>query len=175
MLRELLFRIIREYKIRRNPVTYARSIGVRIGEDCSIVGLTPATFGTEPYLVTLGDHVELSYGVTCITHDGAAWVLRSELPHIDIINPIAIGNNVFVGARCIILPGTRIGNNCVIGAGSVVKGEIPEGSVVAGTPARVIGSFSGYREKAMKRGVDTKQMLPHEKRRYLESRFASRH
>lgn len=52
--------------------------------------------------------------------------------------PIIIGNNVWIGTGCIILPGTTIGNNSVISAGSVVRGVVPEGVVFAGNYAKFI-------------------------------------
>ena len=52
--------------------------------------------------------------------------------------PIIIGDNVWIGTGCIILPGTTIGNNSVISAGSVVRGNVPEGVVYAGNPAQYI-------------------------------------
>lgn len=52
--------------------------------------------------------------------------------------PITIGNNVWVGGNCIILPGVTIGDNSVIGAGSVVTKDVPENVIVAGNPAKVI-------------------------------------
>lgn len=50
--------------------------------------------------------------------------------------PVHIGNNVFIGTRCIILKGTHIGDGAVIGAGSVVQGKVPPGTVYAGNPAK---------------------------------------
>ncbi len=54
--------------------------------------------------------------------------------------PVLIGEHVFIGARAIILKGAIIGDGCVIGAGSVVTGRVPPMSIVAGNPARVVGS-----------------------------------
>lgn len=54
------------------------------------------------------------------------------------LKPITIGNNCFIGARTTILPGTIIDDNCIIGACSVVKGHVPEGSIVCGNPAKRI-------------------------------------
>lgn len=58
--------------------------------------------------------------------------------------PVVIGDFTFVGSGAIILPGTRIGKGCVIGAGSVVRGEIPDHSVVVGNPGRIVGTTEKY-------------------------------
>ena len=60
---------------------------------------------------------------------------------------VKIGSDVFVGAGTIILPGVTIGNRCIIGAGSVVTRDIPENSVAAGNPCRIIGTYDSYIEK----------------------------
>lgn len=62
---------------------------------------------------------------------------------------ITIAENVFIGLRVTILPNTVIGRNCIIGAGAVVKGTIPEGSVVVGNPAKIICSIEDYKKKCM--------------------------
>lgn len=58
------------------------------------------------------------------------------------IGKITIGNNVFIGCNCIILKNTSIGDNVVIGAGSVVKGTVPSNVIVAGNPAVIVKHFS---------------------------------
>ena len=67
---------------------------------------------------------------------GTAHTERNE--NQGITKPISIGDNVWIGAGCIILPGTTIGNNTVISAGSVVRGNVPEGVIFAGNPAYFI-------------------------------------
>lgn len=57
---------------------------------------------------------------------------------LEYAQPITIGDNVWIGAQVCVLPGVTIGNNCVIGAGSVVNKDIPAGSLAAGNPCRVI-------------------------------------
>ena len=54
--------------------------------------------------------------------------------------PVIIGNDVWIGARVTILPGVRVGNGAIIGAGAVVTKDVPEYAVVGGNPARVIGT-----------------------------------
>lgn len=76
---------------------YLRKKGVSIGEDCQIY--KNVKFGTEPYLISIGNHVRLTDNVRFITHDGAVWVLRKLYNDnsLDIVKPITIKDNVFVG------------------------------------------------------------------------------
>jgi acetyltransferase-like isoleucine patch superfamily enzyme len=108
---------------------------MRIGKNCSI---NSNKFSTEPFLIEIGDHVAIATGATFVTHDGSVWIMREKMPEIDLFGEIKIGNNTFIGSNAMILAGTRIGCNCVIGAGSVVRGVIPDNSVVIGNPARIV-------------------------------------
>jgi acetyltransferase-like isoleucine patch superfamily enzyme len=98
-------------------------------------------------LIELGDNVVIAKKTKLITHEGAVTVFHRENPHLDLFGRITIGNNTFIGMNCIILPKTKIGNNCIIGAGAVVRGNIPDNSVVIGNPAKVIMSTEQYRQK----------------------------
>ena len=151
------------------PVEELRALGVRIGSGCRVY--VDCDFGSEPYLVTIGDHVTLTRGVRFATHDGGVWVFREEFPDIDVFAPIRVGNNVFIGYGAILLPGTVIGDDCVIGAGAVVTGLIPPRSVAAGVPARVVKSLADYRAKAMAGAVHIRGKSPEEKRRILCGKF----
>ena len=130
---------LKKYRLRSgnntNRITYLREKGVKIGKDCLIFSID---FSTEPYLIEIGNHVVVSPGTTFITHDGSVWLFRDKHPNITVFGKISIGNNSFIGINCIILPGTEIGSNCIIGAGSVVRGKIPDKSVVMGNPAKVV-------------------------------------
>jgi acetyltransferase-like isoleucine patch superfamily enzyme len=117
---------------------YLRKKGVKIGKNCKV---HTVSFSTEPYLVEIGDHVRITSGTTFITHDGGVNVFRGEIGG-GIFGRIKIGNNVFVGTNCIILYGTTIGDNCIVGAGSVVRGQYPENSVIVGNPAKVVTRIS---------------------------------
>jgi acetyltransferase-like isoleucine patch superfamily enzyme len=59
------------------------------------------------------------------------------------VRPVTIGDNVWIGSRAIILPGTTIGDDCVVAAGSVLRGSIPDGSLVGGNPAQVVRNLRG--------------------------------
>lgn len=163
----------RWYLASRRPVAYARSIGVTVGERCRFLGLRPGTFGSEPYLVHIGNHVTITGGVQFITHDGGVWIFRDEHPALDVIAPITVEDNVFIGIRAVIMPGVRIGRDSVVGAGAVVTRDVPPGSVVAGVPARVIRTVDQYRTSALARGIPSKPLAADAKRRLLESLFPS--
>lgn len=164
-------KLTRYLYLRRDPVGYARSIGVRVGDGCRFIGLQLGTFGSEPYLVRLGNHVTITSGVRFITHDGGVWVFRQKHPDIEILAPIVIGDNVFVGLNTIIMPGVAIGENSVIGAGSVVTRDIPSNSIAVGVPARCIKSTDEYWESIKDKASYTRSLPQLEKQRLFEQRF----
>lgn len=131
---------------------YLKKIGyfMSMGEH---VYLQPWNFGTEPHLISFGDNVHVASNVTFINHDITSMMFR----HMDKEHSyrmregrIDIGNNVFIGSNSTVLYDVTIGDNVIIGAGSLVNRDIPSGSVAAGVPAKVIGSFDDYRKKLIK-------------------------
>jgi acetyltransferase-like isoleucine patch superfamily enzyme len=146
----------------------ARKTGVKVGNDCRFVGTID--FGSEPYLIEIGNHVSLT-NVTFVTHDGGVWVFRELEPNIDVVKPIIIGNNVFIGHGVVILPGVTVGNNVVIGAGSIVTKDIAAGLVVAGIPAKKVKTVEEYRKSLTQNIVDTKQLSPFEKKAFLLEKY----
>jgi acetyltransferase-like isoleucine patch superfamily enzyme len=159
------------WHIRRDPVGYARSIGVKVGEGCRLIDVTRRTFGTEPYLIRLGDRVTLTAEIRFVTHDGGVWVFRPRDPEIELFGPVVVGSDVFVGMRTMIMPGVTIGDRCIIGAGSVVARSIPPNSVAAGVPARVIRTVDEYFERLKGRATHFRSMPLDEKRKRLEAMF----
>lgn len=133
---------------------YAKKIGVIFEDDCRFIG-RKIDFGSEPYLITIGKHVTVSSNVQFINHDGGTFVFRDKKGYKDIIKfgKIKIGNNCFIGARSIIMPGINIEDNVVIAAGSVVTKSIPKNSVVGGNPAKYICSVQEYIDKCKKNNV----------------------
>jgi len=152
VLGSILTRIARSYELRRyNPSTiadYFRKQGASIGMHCCII---PTSLGTEPYLVKIGNHVTIASGVTFITHDGATWLFRDEVPDLQVFGPIVIGNNCVIGQNAILFPNIRIGDNSIIGAGSVVISDVPPDTIMMGIPARPFGSVAKYKEKCLER------------------------
>ena len=96
------FQVLRdEWQVRHAPVVYARRIGVTLADDCWLAGLTRGAFGTEPYLITIGEHCAIASGVRFITHDGAGYLFRREFPDIDHVDRITLGDNVGVGMNAV--------------------------------------------------------------------------
>jgi acetyltransferase-like isoleucine patch superfamily enzyme len=153
-----------EWQIRQDPVAYARREGVTVADDCWLAGLVRGSFGTEPYLITIGERCAVASGVRFITHDGASYLFRREFPSIDIVGRITLGDDVMIGMNAILLPDTEIGDYSIIGAGAVVSGQVPPGSVYAGVPARRICSTEEYRAKVLPRGIHVAHLPAEEKR-----------
>jgi acetyltransferase-like isoleucine patch superfamily enzyme len=150
-------------------IAMLRREGVTIGRDCVVH--TPH-FGVEPYLIVIGDRVAISAGTMFITHD-AVGLLFPDHPHMGLFGTIRVGSNVFFGINCMVLPGTTIGSNCVIGAGSVVRGTIPDDSVVMGNPAKVIMKTPALKELLVHspHRLETHLLSSAEKRRVLRRHF----
>lgn len=157
--------------IHRDPIAYARHIGVNVGSDCRFLGVKAGTFGSEPFLISIGDHVTITSGVRFVTHDGGVWVFRQAEPDIDVFGPIRVGNNVFIGINSIVMPGVTIGSNCVIGAGSVVTRDIPEGTVAAGVPAKMLASIDEYSDRTHAKSVNIGSVDASRRRNFLESKY----
>lgn len=116
---------------------YAKWKGVKVGVGCRILSVEFA----EPRLISIGDNVTISVRVAMLTHDGAAWLFRDDKGRRFDYRRIEVGNNCFIGSDCIILPGVRLGDNVIVGAGSVVTKSIPSGWVVGGNPAKFICEY----------------------------------
>ncbi|MGP9710916.1 acyltransferase [Psychrobacter sp. AOP29-E1-7] len=143
----------------------ARFNGVNIGKNCRIQDVV---FGSEPYLITIGDNVRLTNGCKIFTHGGAG-VLRVKYPNIDFFGKVVIKDNVYIGNNCLIMPGVTIGSNVLVAAGSVVTKSVPNGVVVGGNPAKVLGSITDFEEKMLSKNVASKGMNKTEKEKYLLS------
>jgi len=153
----------------------AKIKGVHFGKNCKFL---TKNFGSEPYLIYIGDNFYSSSNVNFITHDGSVNVLRNlykEYKNIDYIAPIIIGNNVFIGNGSTILPGAIIEDNIIIGAGSIVKGKLKSNSVYAGVPAKHISSLEDYKEKNKKYFLNTKSLNKKDKKLFLKEWLKKRY
>lgn len=164
--------IIRFVYSKLNPLSYAKSIGVKLGENVHFYGMKPNMFSTEPWLITIGDNVHITSDVQFITHDGGTLILRKEVPDLELTAPITVGNDVYIGMRTMILPGVKIGNRCIIGAGSIVTKDIPDNSVAVGVPARVMENVDEYLEKAKSKSLHFGHLNAKDKEEALKKHFS---
>ena len=160
----------------RKYILYLRKKGVMIGEDCEIY--KTANFGSEPYLISLGNHVRVNAGVQFITHDGGYWVLRDPqsgygetFKNADYCAMIHVADNVHIGTNVIIMPGVNIGKNSVIACGAVVTHDVAPNTIVGGIPAKPIETLEEYAKKAKEKYIESKHMTQKEKEGVLKNKF----
>ena len=136
---------------------YIRKKGIfhHMGEGCYY---HPRKLPSEPMLVSVGDNVWVASNVRFVTHDMSGDMLKNHPKYKDafsqIYSPyfmgkIEVGSNVMIGADATIMYNVKIGDDCIIAAGSIVTKDIPAGSVVAGVPARVIGTMDDFVAKRL--------------------------
>lgn len=146
------------------PMRYAKKIGVNFcgcENDTKIYGRV--SWGTEPWLITIGKDCHITDGVKFETHDGGTLLFRKDFPDLEITKPITIGDECYIGNNAIFLPGVTVGNHCIIGAGAIVSHDIPDNSVAAGVPARVIKTTDEYLEKIKKESLHLGHLKGREK------------
>lgn len=138
-----------------------------LGKNVSLID--SPNFGSEPYLIKIGDNTTISFGCSFVTHDGATRVVRNikgQNPQTVIYGPIVIGKNCFVGCNSTILQNVHIGDNTIIGACSLVDKDIPSNVVAAGVPCKVICT------KKHKDEFEYMVKMPYEeKKKYLLKKF----
>mgnify|MGYP003618519063 CR=1 FL=1 len=137
-----LYRIIlkTEDLVRRTRdkayIEICKSRGLKVGKD--VIFIEAPKFGSEPFLIEIGDRTKITANCTFINHDGAMYVIRSMEKYQDARNFGRI----------------KIGDNCILGAGSVLNSSMPANSVFAGVPAKLICTIDEYGHKALKNNTD---------------------
>ncbi len=128
---------------------WLREQGVIIGKNLRLFNHKSISFDTtSPSLIEIGDNVAITADVTILTHDYATAVFVEKYhDYLPGRSKVILGNNIYVGQRTMILRGVTIGDNCIIGACSLVTKDIPANSVAAGIPARVICTIDEYYAK----------------------------
>lgn len=125
------------YYIILSPQKYAKFLGVKMGKGCLI---STKGFPSEAYLISFGDYVRVAPKTHFFTH-GGLWPQRFQHPELILeqFGKIKVGDYSYIGESCLIMPGVEIGSNCIVGAGSIVTKSVPDGMMVAGNPAKIIG------------------------------------
>lgn len=134
--------------LNTNPLTWPINEGLKLGKNVDFV--TVPNFGSEPYLISIGDDTTISAECAFITHDASTRVIRhlpDGDPETSIFAPVSVGKNCFIGCRTTILAGVTIGDNTIIGACSLVNRDIPSNVVAAGVPCKVLCTLDEYRAK----------------------------
>lgn len=140
-LKEFVYRLRGEYTTEK-LISMGMKVGKNFGRLNGVI-LDPS----HCWLISIGDNVTMAPRVHIICHDAST---KGFLNYTKIA-PVTIGDNVFIGAESVVLPGVSIGNNVIIGANSTVSHDVPNNTVVAGNPARPICSLEQYLDKERSR------------------------
>ncbi|MBE1444713.1 MULTISPECIES: acyltransferase [unclassified Paenibacillus] len=117
-------------------------MGLRIGDNCSIQPGVVFDY-SHCWLIKIGNNVTIAPQAYLLAHDAST----KQLSQYTKVGSVTIEDNVFIGARALIMPGVTVGKNSIVAAGSIVTKSVPEGVVVAGNPAKVLLTVEEYIEK----------------------------
>lgn len=140
-LKKIFYRLRGEYTTEK-LISMGMKVGKNFGRLNGVI-LDPS----HCWLIEIGDNVTLAPRVHILCHDASTKTFLNYTK----IGRVTIGNNVFIGAESVVLPGVTIGNNVIIGANSTVTHNIPDNMVYAGTPARLICTLEEYLGKEKER------------------------
>ena len=152
----LKINVIIKSLIKKATIAVAQNNGLKIGSNLYVEGIP--NFGSEPFLVEIGNDVTIAENVSFINHGGDARVTKKIEKYKDgrFFGRIKIGNNTFIGKGTILMPGVSIGSNCVIGSLSLISSSVPDNTVYAGVPAKFICTIEEYGDKLVSKRIRTK-------------------
>ncbi|MED3973227.1 acyltransferase [Priestia megaterium] len=143
-----IFKLVNRNKYMNLFYQHMREMGINMPEQPEFISDDVYLDEVGYSLISIEKGVTISKGVTLLVHDfSVTQPLRTYEDNVlwaEILRHIQLKRGCFIGANSIILPGTTIGENSIVGAGSVVKGEIPDNVVIAGNPAKVIKTIEEY-------------------------------
>lgn len=151
----------RDYSNSAEYISFLRKKGVRIGENCIFYDVRTTSIDSQnPEMVEIGDYVRITSGVQVLTHDYSFSVLCSVCGDVvGSVEPVKIGNNVFIGRNAIILKGVTINDNVIIGAGAIVSKDCEPNSVYAGNPAKRICSIKEMYQKRKNKQLENAKTI----------------
>lgn len=141
IIKEFIYRLRGEYTTEK-LISMGMKVGKNFGRLNGVI-LDPS----HCWLIEIGNDVTLAPRVHILCHDAST----KKFLNYTKIGRVTIGDNVFIGAESVVLPGVTIGNNVIVGANSTVTHDIPDNTVVAGSPARVICTLKEYLAKEKNR------------------------
>lgn len=153
---------------KKQYLDYLRKKGVILGNGCDVH--KSVEFGSEPWLIRIGNNTRITQGVKFITHDGGLWTLRKMglIEKEDVkYGSIIVGDNCNISWDVTIMPNVKIGDNCIIATGAVVTKSVPSGTIWGGVPAKQIETIDEYLMKIKPYCVPTFSMNESEKKAYL--------
>jgi len=139
-MKKLIVKLVKKLLQSKEVVNYKR--GERFYSNSLVDTLVPE-------FIEIGDNFVSAPGSIILAHDSSPFLFIKKYR----IEFTKIGNNVFLGANSVVMPGIIIGNNVIVGAGAVVTKDIKDNSVVAGNPAKYMCSVEEYCDKCERRGV----------------------
>lgn len=147
---------LRESLTSKQLVKNLQRGGVKVGDNVNFRYPNHTVIDmTRPSLIELGSNLDINDNFVIMTHDFGTYVFRNL--YYDFVNcsgKVTIGSNIYFGRDVTILKGVTIGDNCIIGLGSVVTKDIPPNSVAIGNPARVICSIEDYYKKRKSQQIE---------------------
>lgn len=150
ILNKLIFLFTYYIVCQGNLLRYLLSNGVRVGRGSELFNQLE-NYGSEPWLIEIGENVTITRGVYFICHDASSRLFRKSLENSskygNRFGKIQIFDNCFIGINSIIMPDVKIGPNSIVGAGSLVLKDVQPNTVVAGVPAKKIATLDEYQEK----------------------------
>lgn len=135
-------RLLMRIKKQNGEKEYRLANGLKVGKNTSIYSWEGLD-GNWLWLISIGDNTVISSHVTVLAHDASPCIVGCHTK----LGLVKIGNNCFIGANSTVLCGTTIGDNVIVGAGSVVSSSLESGYVYAGNPVRKICSIEEYQAK----------------------------
>lgn len=155
-IRRLIFKLFPQLMKSKDYIEWLKANDVEVGKGTYFFSPCTTTVDVQrPWLLHIGAYCKVTSGVTILCHDYSRSVLRRS--YGDIVGEARrtyIGDNVFIGMNSTVLMGANIGNNVIVGAGSVVSGKIPNNTVVAGNPAKIICGLDEYYKKRKSKMLD---------------------
>ena len=173
LVRKIRFSLIVSWK-KRSKWLKKHNIFMEYGDH---VLFQPRKLPNDPKFIRIHNNVAVATDVFFVNHDVIHFVFEGEeqkkvKSHLGCIE---IMDNVFIGANSTIMPDVRIGPNAIVAAGSVVTKDVPEGTIVGGVPARVIGKYDDLLKKRIEESLlikttDRKERIEEEWNKFYKKR-----